>query len=58
MNGGLPWSDIHALMLEHLQGIKDIDIEVIEFDPDISDPIYEMLEQHIQGYRKVGEVSS
>lgn len=43
MNGGLPWEKVHELMRNYLSPLPDIKVEVIEFDPDISDPVFNRL---------------
>jgi hypothetical protein len=48
MNGGLPWEKVHALMLSYLRPLEDIDVEVIEFDPDVPDPLFVRLRQSVQ----------
>src|SRR5262249_11033673 len=40
MNGGLPWEKVHNLMRSYLRPLQDIDIEIIEFDPDVPDPLF------------------
>ena len=60
MNGGLPWEEVHTLMRSYLQPLEEIDIEVIEFDPDVSDPFFVSLSRTVQSLdvssfaRKVG----
>jgi O-acetyl-ADP-ribose deacetylase (regulator of RNase III) len=49
MNGGLPWERVHALMRSYLQPLEDIAIEIIEFDPAASDPLFQRLCQTVQG---------
>ena len=45
MNGGLPWGEVHNLMRTHLQPLPNIDIEVVEFDPDAPDPVFSRLRE-------------
>ena len=48
MNGGLPWDQVHELMRFHLAPLDDIDIEIVEFDPDASDPIFRRIEDAVR----------
>jgi O-acetyl-ADP-ribose deacetylase (regulator of RNase III) len=48
MNGGLPWEKVHALIRNYLRPLGDIEVEVIEFDPDVPDPIFVRLRQSVQ----------
>lgn len=48
MNGGLPWDKVHALVRSYLRPLEDIDVEVIEFDPDAPDPLFVRLCQSVQ----------
>jgi hypothetical protein len=50
MNGGLPWEKVHALMRAYLRPLEDIDIEVVEFDPDLPDPLFLRLRQFVQSH--------
>jgi hypothetical protein len=43
MNGRLPWDEVHSMMRSYLSNLPDVDIEVIEFDPTASDPLFEVL---------------
>jgi len=43
MNGRLPWEEVHALMRSYLQGLRDIEVEVVEFDSKAADPLFEAL---------------
>lgn len=43
MNGGLPLEQIKAVTRKYLRVLTDIDVEVYEFDPNASDPLYEVL---------------
>lgn len=47
MNGGLPWDRVQTLMRSYLRPLKDIEIEVIEFDPDVPDPLFVRLRQSV-----------
>jgi O-acetyl-ADP-ribose deacetylase (regulator of RNase III) len=44
MNGGLPWPQVHQLMRSYLSPLDDIAVEIIEFDPSASDPIFRRVE--------------
>jgi O-acetyl-ADP-ribose deacetylase (regulator of RNase III) len=48
MNGGLPWNQVHELMRSHLKPLTDIDVEIVEFDPDASDPIFRRIEAAVR----------
>jgi O-acetyl-ADP-ribose deacetylase (regulator of RNase III) len=48
MNGGLPWNQVQSLMRSYLEPIADISIEVVEFDPDLPDPLYMRIRQSVQ----------
>jgi O-acetyl-ADP-ribose deacetylase (regulator of RNase III) len=48
MNGGLPWEQVHNLMRFYLRPLQDIDIKIIEFDPDVPDPVFDHLCQAVQ----------
>ena len=43
MNGRLPWSEVHAMMVRYLSNLPDLEVEVVEFDPTASDPLFERL---------------
>lgn len=43
MNGGLPWPQVHGLMRQYLGQLRDIDIEIVEFDPSAADPLFERI---------------
>jgi O-acetyl-ADP-ribose deacetylase (regulator of RNase III) len=43
MNGRLPWPEVHAMMVSYLSDLPDLDIEVVEFDPNAPDPLFERL---------------
>ena len=43
MNGGIPIEIIKKTMRNYLSNLKDIDIEVYDFDPEASDPLFEKL---------------
>ena len=43
MNGGIPIETIKKIMGSYLSNLTDIDIEVYDFDPDASDPLFEKL---------------
>lgn len=45
MNGGLPFETIRSLTRKHLSDLKDIDVEVYEFDPDVPCALYKTLEK-------------
>jgi O-acetyl-ADP-ribose deacetylase (regulator of RNase III) len=44
MNGGLPWTQVHQLMRDYLAPLDDIDVEIVEFDPDATDPIFRRIQ--------------
>lgn len=46
MNGGIPLGTIKSLMRKRLSGIRDLDVEVYDFDPDAPDPLFRRL-QHL-----------
>ncbi|HPL67070.1 MAG TPA: macro domain-containing protein [Smithellaceae bacterium] len=48
MNGGLPWEKVLGLMHSYLQPLTDIDVEIIEFDPDVPDLLFTLLCQSAQ----------
>jgi O-acetyl-ADP-ribose deacetylase (regulator of RNase III) len=48
MNGGLPWEKVHALMRSYLRPLQDVEVEVIEFDPDVPDLLFVRLRQSVQ----------
>jgi O-acetyl-ADP-ribose deacetylase (regulator of RNase III) len=43
MNGGIPVEKIKEITRKYLSNLTDIDIEVYDFDPDASDPLFEKL---------------
>lgn len=43
MNGGIPIEKIKEITRNYLSEIKDIDIEIYDFDPDATDPLFEKL---------------
>jgi len=43
MNGGIPIEKIKEITRNYLSNLEDIDIEVYDFDPDASDPLFENL---------------
>ena len=45
MNGGLPFETIQSLTRKYLSDLKDIDVEVYEFDPDEPCVLYRTLEK-------------
>ena len=47
MNGQLPWEEVHALMRSYLSNLNDISVEVIEFDPHATDPLFEALRDFV-----------
>jgi len=47
MNGGLPFETIQELTRKYLSNLKDIEIEVYEFDPDVPCKLYKSLEKII-----------
>lgn len=48
MNGGLPWGHVHALMRRYLAAVKDVEIEIVEFDPNSPDPLFVRLCEFVQ----------
>ena len=44
MNGAIPIEIIKKVMREYLSNLTDVGIEVYEFDPDVSDPLFEKLD--------------
>jgi len=47
MNGGLPFETIQELTRKYLSNLKDIEVEVYEFDPDVPCKLYKSLEKII-----------
>jgi O-acetyl-ADP-ribose deacetylase (regulator of RNase III) len=45
MNGNIPLEKIQATTRKYLQNLPDIDVEVFGFDPDASDPLFEVLKR-------------
>ena len=43
MNGRIPLDIIQSLMRRYLNNLPDIDVEVYNFDPDVSDPLFKVL---------------
>lgn len=43
MNGGIPFETIQELTRKYLGKIEDIDIEVYDFDPNVTDPLFDKL---------------
>lgn len=43
MNGRLEWEKVHTLIVSHLSQLSDISIELIEFDPNAHDPLFDEL---------------
>ena len=43
VNGGIPVEIIKKIMRSYLSNLTDISIEVYDFDPDVSDPLFEKL---------------
>ena len=48
MNGGIPIDQIKKTMRNRLSNLSDIDIDVYDFDPDASDPLFEKLKHIIK----------
>ena len=48
MNGGLPWGQVHELMRGYLVPLPDVDVEIVEFDPDAPDQLFERIREAIQ----------
>jgi len=45
MNGGIPLSEIKNVTRKYLQNLPDIEIEIYEFDPNASDPLFDLLKK-------------
>ncbi len=45
MNGGIPLNIIQAITRRYLQNLPDIEVEVYNFDPDATDPLFEVLKK-------------
>lgn len=43
MNGRLEWAEVHKLIRSYLADLPDISVELVEFDPDAGDPLFENL---------------
>ncbi len=43
MNGRLEWDQVHSLIRSYLSNLPNIEIELVEFDPHASDPLFEKL---------------
>jgi O-acetyl-ADP-ribose deacetylase (regulator of RNase III) len=43
MNGRLEWNQVHSLIQSYLSQLPDISIELVEFDPHETDPLFEKL---------------
>ena len=52
-NGGIPLKTIQFLMNSILGKLQDIDIEVYDFDPDASDPLYEKLNTIVNSFNSL-----
>ncbi len=48
MNGRIPLDQIRTIMRDYLSNLSDIDIDVYDFDPDTSDPLFEKLKNMIE----------
>jgi len=48
MNGGIPLQKIKEITRNYLSNLPDIDIEVYDFNPDASDPLFEKLNNIIK----------
>ena len=48
MNGGLPWDQVRVLIRSYLAPLTDIETELVEFDPDASDPIFRRIETAVR----------
>lgn len=44
MNGGLPWDQVHQLMRDYLAPLGDINVEIVEFDPNATDPVFRRIQ--------------
>ena len=46
--GGLQWeNEVKPLMYQHLEPLKNLDVEIYEYDPNAKDSLYEKLYQSI-----------
>jgi O-acetyl-ADP-ribose deacetylase (regulator of RNase III) len=43
MNGRLEWDEVHSLIRSYLSELPDISIELVEFDPNARDPLFDEL---------------
>lgn len=43
MNGRIPLDQIRTIMRDYLSNLPDIDVDVYDFDPNASDPLFEKL---------------
>ena len=58
MNGGIPIEIIKKVMRNYLSNLTDIDIEVYDFDPDASDPLFEKLNSIVESrYLNIKDLS-
>lgn len=58
MNGGIPIETIKKIMRNYLSNLTDIDIEVYDFDPDASDPLFEKLNNIVKSrYLNIKDLS-
>jgi O-acetyl-ADP-ribose deacetylase (regulator of RNase III) len=58
MNGGIPIEIIKKIMRSYLSNLTDIDIEVYDFDPDASDPLFEKLNNIVKSrYLNIKDLS-
>ena len=48
MNGGIPIETIKDLMRRHLASLPDVRIDVYEFNPDASDPLFDQLRDRVE----------
>jgi hypothetical protein len=47
MNGRLEWPRVHATMRRYLDGLPNVDVEVVEFDPHAPDPLFDVLRTNV-----------
>ena len=58
MNGGIPIEIIKKVMRNYLSNLTDIDIEVYDFEPDASDPLFEKLNSIVESrYLNIKDLS-
>ncbi len=53
MNGGIPLEDIKAITRHYLSNLPDIYVEVYDFDPNMSDPLFNKLKDIIDNIQNI-----